>query len=80
MTWTENHGADELYDKFRVIRVRTGEEITGEFVFVLRPETDAVACVALATYAQAVEWRSPNLAAQIRARLEAISLRERRPS
>ncbi len=72
--WTEEHGPDELYDKFKVIRKRTGEALDPEeFVFVLRPETDICACNALRIYAATVETRSPNLARQINERLDEIN-------
>lgn len=44
----------------------------GEFVFVLRPETDAAACAALRTYAAAVSGRDTKLSAEIRAELARI--------
>lgn len=72
MTWTDAHGPDRLYDKFEVIRVKTGERIVDEFVFVLRPESDRSACVALLAYAEAVRHRSPHLAEQISERVKAI--------
>lgn len=72
MTWTDAHGPDRLYDKFVVTRVSTGEEIVDEFVFVLRPETDRAACVALLAYSEAVRNRSPRLAKQISERVKAI--------
>jgi len=49
---------------------RIGED--GEFVFVLRPESDHGAWVALGVYAHQVEARSPQLAAGIRAQLQRI--------
>ncbi len=45
----------------------------GEFVFVLRPETDAAACAALRTYAAAVSGRDTLLAGQLRAELRRIA-------
>lgn len=44
----------------------------GEFVFVLRPETDAAAWLALREYAHEVLRRDPALAADIRAELARI--------
>lgn len=44
----------------------------GEFVFVLRPETDAAACAALRTYAAAVSGRDTKLSQEIRAELGRI--------
>lgn len=79
--WSDNHGPDEFYDKFRVYRVSTGEEIsrTDEFVFVLRPESDEAAWFALQTYAHAAAHRSPELAAAINDRLRAIYVRQGTP-
>lgn len=62
------HGPDKLYDKFRVFRTKTGEELTGrgEFIFVLRPETnDRAATEALMAYARACETNYPQLAKDI---------------
>lgn len=74
MTWVSGHGPDELYAKFEVIRVKTGESIgEDEFVFVLRPERDEAAWVALRSYAWAVHGRSPKLSAAITERLNAIA-------
>lgn len=44
----------------------------GEFVFVLRPETDFAAYSALWDYADATAHRAPKLAADIREQLERI--------
>ncbi len=44
----------------------------GEFVFVMRPETDEAAYYALLQYADACEYRAPKLAADIRSRLRSI--------
>jgi hypothetical protein len=44
----------------------------GEFIFVLRPESDAAAWLALREYAHEVEHRAPQLAADIRRELERI--------
>lgn len=44
----------------------------GEFVFVLRPETDEAAYHSLLEYARAVQDRAPRLAADIRSRLRQI--------
>ncbi len=83
--WTDEHGADGLRPKFAVYKVsarepmargtvdafpsyeRIGED--GEFVFVLRPESDRAAAVALAYYAEAAMSRSPQLTADITAKL-----------
>lgn len=76
--WNEEHGRDELYDppKFRAFKGWKDpiEEIgtDGEFFLVLRPERDRAGWEALHAYADAVEYRSPNLAAQLRDRLERI--------
>lgn len=48
----------------------------GEFVFVLRPERDRSAWIALHAYANDVMHRAPNLAEEIRAKLEEIFERE----
>jgi hypothetical protein len=78
--WNEDHGPDGLYDKFEV-RPRRHPERTlgadGEFVFVLRPERDRAAWVALREYAHEVEYRSPNLARQLREHVDRIERRER---
>lgn len=69
------HGPDKLYDKFRVFRAKTGEELTGrgEFMFVLRPETnDQAAVQALMAYARACEHSYPQLAQDIMAELRRI--------
>lgn len=71
--WTDKHGADEFYDKFKVTRVSTGEPVE-QFFFVLLPEADEAACDALIAYADAVEWRAPNLAKQIRDRVGKIRM------
>lgn len=62
------HGPDGLYDKFRVFRARTGEELTnrGEFIFVLRPESnDRAAQAALIEYARVCESSYPQLSQDI---------------
>lgn len=75
--WTDDHGPDRLYDKFKVTKVSTGEPLSDdEFFFVLRPEIDMAAYCALLTYAVAVARRSPNLAREIREHLSEISQRE----
>lgn len=69
---TGEHGPDRLYDKFRVFRAKTGEELTGrgEFIFVLRPETNDMAAVAaLSCYAAACEGTYPQLVQDILAEL-----------
>lgn len=72
--WTHDHGPDELYDKYTVMSNRSREVITGtnEFIFVLRPEFDEAACLALFAYAGAVEERSPNLAKEVREKVQGI--------
>lgn len=70
--WTSEHGADELYNKFKVIRQRTGEEIDPQFFFVLLPEWDEAACTAVEAYADACEHRAPNLARQLREKIDHI--------
>lgn len=73
--WTDKHGPDELYDKFRVQRVSTGEWLPDDlFAFVLVPERDEAACDALYAYAQAVEHRAPVLAEALRKKVAEIEL------
>jgi hypothetical protein len=52
-TLSNKHGPDHIYHKFEVKKVSTGEILgkDGEFIFVLRPETDEAAIAALHTYA-----------------------------
>lgn len=45
---------------------------TGEFVFVLRPESDAAAWLALREYMHDVAWRDPELSAALREQLDRI--------
>lgn len=45
----------------------------GEFIFVLRPETDRAAASALLAYAIQVTRRDPQLADEIRAKVRAIT-------
>lgn len=87
--WTRDHGRDELYDKFVVakrkdIRILTGAGCVvpndkrigadGEFVFVLRPETDFAAWLALVVYAGAMRTGGyPNLAREIDAQCDRIA-------
>jgi hypothetical protein len=81
------HGPDELYEKFHVYKAKHAEEVRddsgnlmerlgyawgsrlgadGEFVFVLRPETnDKAAQAALAEYARCCEGSYPGLSASI---------------
>lgn len=90
--WTDNHGPDELYDKFAVYKAgkewsdvpgldlfhtadRLGQD--GEFIFVLRPETDREACEALKRYVHLVAHRAPKLAQTISAQLTRIRTKER---
>lgn len=75
--WNNNHGPDKLYNKFRVEQVSTGKILgeDGEFVFVMRPESDEEAHHALLRYAELVEHRSPNLARHIREQLNPIRVR-----
>jgi hypothetical protein len=75
VTWTNEHGPDGLYDKFRVQRVSTGDWLPeNRFVFVLLPEFDEAAVEALYTYCEAVEHRAPELAQQLRDKLIKIEL------
>lgn len=69
------HGPDELYDKFKVYRAKTGKELTGrgEFIFVLRPETnDDAAVAALHEYARVCKDTYPSLSTAIERRLADI--------
>jgi hypothetical protein len=62
------------YEKFRVIRNETGEEITN-FRFVLipgLPSNDRHARVALRAYADSCEPENPGLARELRERLDAL--------
>lgn len=86
------HGPDELYDKFHVYKAkhvtkdptylvnqypkvsRLGAD--GEFIFVLRPETnDKAAQNALAEYARSCEGSYPELSASIVRELTRIDAR-----
>lgn len=58
------------YEKFTVIRNDTGEEVT-DFRFTLIPSHDPHAEVALRAYADAVEAENPQLARELRERLDA---------
>jgi len=76
--WTDEHGPDELYDKFKVIRVSTGKPLEPQqFTFVLLPEYDEAACAAIRAYADAVEHRAPQLADQLRAKIDDIETMNR---
>lgn len=55
------------YEKFKVVRNDTGEEITS-FRFVMLPH-DSHARVALRAYADSVEGENPELAQELRERL-----------
>ncbi len=88
--WTNEHGEDGLRDKFSVYKTKDGERLyrgaytafspgdrigaDGEFVFVLRPETDLEAWTALWDYAAAVEFRAPQLTRDIQGRLSEIAV------
>lgn len=63
-----DHGPDELYEKFKVQKTKSGYELdwSREFFFVLRPETDDHAArAALAAYAGACSDSYPELAQAI---------------
>lgn len=63
------------YEKFKVIRNDTGEEIT-DFRFVLipgLPSNDLHARVALRAYADSCESENPTLARELRERLDALA-------
>lgn len=86
--WTNDHGPDGLRDKFSVYKsrerllgprqavdmysatARIGAD--GEFVLVLRPETDIAAWLALREYAHLVQFRAPQLTQDIRRELARI--------
>ena len=71
--WTDKHGPDKLYDKFRVLQISQGKFLPDdEFVIVLRPERDRAAYQALRRYADCVRGRSPNLAVEIHAKLDKV--------
>lgn len=87
LRWTKEHGADGLRDKFSVYKTKDRQRsvILGdhvyraqdrlpddEFVFTMRPETDAEAWRALHLYADVVEHRQPKLAEDIRTELDRI--------
>jgi hypothetical protein len=68
------HGDPLTEEKVFDSQSRLGED--GEFVFVLRPERDLAAWIALMAYARSVEHRAPNLAEQIETKLIEIQARE----
>jgi hypothetical protein len=85
--WNEDHGDDGLRRKFDVYKhkdalVRGQANIMyptdallgtdGEFIFVLRPETDYEAVCALLMYSLLVKGRAPQLAADINTELDRI--------
>ncbi len=90
--WTDEHGEDGLREKFAVYKCddRLSEPsdtidmyvkedrigVTGEFTFVLRPESDHAAWVAMNCYADCVEHRAPKLAEDIRTQLRRIKLHQ----
>lgn len=61
-------GHKGLYEKYQVIRKETGEVCEG--AFVLRPQTDMAARIAIATYAEATH--NPRLGRDIRAWLDSM--------
>lgn len=85
-SWTDDHGGDGLRPKFRVYKPRDGVRLAqatavpneshigedGEFIFVLRPESDLAAWLALRVYAREVRLRSPQLADDIDGQLDRI--------
>ena len=63
------------YEKFKVTRNSTGEEIT-EFRFVMipgPPSNDLHARTALRAYADSCEGENPGLANELRERLDALA-------
>jgi uncharacterized protein YegP (UPF0339 family) len=81
--WNPDHGEDNLYDppKFLVFKgwkdppEQIGQD--GEFYFVLRPERDKEGWHALQEYANQVEYRSPNMAKELREKLADIERDQR---
>lgn len=85
--WTSDHGTNGIRDKFRVYKPCDARELfaadivphdarlgaDGEFVFVLRPETDEEAAMALCYYAGLVCERAPVLSDSILQRVSAIA-------
>ncbi len=65
-------GYKGLYNKYRVVRNDTGEEVDG--CFILRPVTDTAARIALATYAEATH--NPRLGRDIREWLKELRKEE----
>lgn len=74
--WIQDHGPDELYNKFRVWSNRKQRWIDeDEFIFVLRPETDRHAFGVMQFYAHRSQGDYPERARQIREKLEEIARR-----
>ncbi len=89
--WTDEHGRAGLRDKFSVYKTKDNRipqgghdqyasddriGYDGEFVFVLRPESDKEAWISMNCYADCVEHRSPKLAEDLRAQLRRIKLHQ----
>lgn len=84
--WTDDHGDDGLRNKFVVYKPRDATTLAqadviqhdkklgadGEFIFVLRPETDRVAVLALTYYVEYIAASLPKLADEIMTELERI--------
>lgn len=64
-----------LYGKYKIFKADTGKEITG-WAFVLKPEKDYAARVALAAYAEAVRPRDPELARDLRKLLQDLAMED----
>jgi len=83
--WTDKHGEDGLRMKFHVMKYIKGtgqSEVEalpkGEFVFVLRPETDRNAWKSLSYYAALAEETHPKLAQGLHDKLKAILAKQLR--
>lgn len=61
-----------LYPKYRITNVQTGQEVEG--AFVLKPETDKHARIALAAYAESARGENNALARDLIAWLEMIQV------
>jgi hypothetical protein len=71
----DEHGPDQLYSKFSIMKNSTGKILDPgvEFFFVLRPETnDKAALAALRTYAEHCAVPYPQLAKEIIEQVERI--------
>lgn len=60
-----------LYPKYTVVKTETGETVSG--VFVLKPEKDIHARIALLAYSQSVQFENPTLAQDLDAWLAMLN-------